>query len=126
MCNKKLVDCYLPVLYDLKEGEQTIFYNNRWKTCSRENASYYRVINLDSTLNPVGMVKDYYMDGTLQSEGKLTEFNFGNNINKDVADGIWNYYYSNGNLSKISLYENNVLIEHIECRDENGKEIKCN
>ena len=61
-----------------------------------EKAKYYRIVTLDSNLNPVGLVKDYYMNGTLQGQGNFKVLK--PNVNVEIMDGQVSYYYENGLL----------------------------
>jgi tetratricopeptide (TPR) repeat protein len=124
-CKNYKYDCDMPKNYTLNEGEQIIYYNKEWKACSKNKAKYYRVITLDENLQPSGIVKDYYINGNLHSEGKLLSFN-PNIFDFDKYDGIWQYYFKNGQQSYSLIYENGIA-NYINCRwNKKGELINCN
>jgi hypothetical protein len=80
----------------------TIFYNKAWQFCERPIAAYYRVgtLSIDSFWFYSGKVKDYTVNNTLVMEG---EYSPGGDKN-----GLFNFYYPNGNLQASGHYKNNV------------------
>ncbi len=100
---------------------ETIYYNNNWKECKKDSASYYRhYYKKDGKW----VVKDYYITNTLQMTGtyiddsmtikdgafvyyyeegqKSSEGNFVNN----KAEGLWTSWYKNGQTDGIGVYAN--------------------
>ncbi len=78
-------------------GVWTILFNEDWKEPQKgDSVKYYRIITfLDG--NPDGMVRDYYLSGKIQMEGKLRS------VDPTVFDdGQCSWYYENGNI-KISV-----------------------
>lgn len=84
-----------------KVGEWTILYNEKWKeTTNKDSIKYYRKINYVKG-KPFGYVKDYFLSGKIQMEGKLKS------IDPDVhGDGICIWYYEVGKLSSQGEYKN--------------------
>ena len=113
----------MPKNYTLKEGEQIIYYNKERKACSKNKAKYCRVITLDENLQPSGIVKDYYINGNLYSEGKLISFN-PNIVGFDKYDGIWKFYFKNGQKSYSLIYKNGIA-NYKECWNKKGELINC-
>ena len=104
-------------------GTNKLFYDINWNLCEKENAKYFRVVTLDSNLNPVGLVKDYYMDGSLQGQGNFKVLK--PNVNVEIYDGEMKYYYENGLLKKRVYYINGKFDHNIECRNYKGEIIAC-
>lgn len=104
-------------------GTNKLFYDKNWKLCEKENAKYFRIVTLDSNLNPVGLVKDYYMNGTLQFQGNFKVFK--PNINLEIMDGKVSWYYENGLLQRTAFYINGKFNRNIECRNDKGEIIAC-
>ena len=97
------------------QDKRTDYFNIEWKKCSKELAVYYRKVYQDSS--KMWIVKDYYMNGVLQMEGKFSDrklktqqgtavyYHFNGRIsstgqfldNKKI--GFWKDYFSNGNLT---------------------------
>ncbi len=81
-------------------SSDTVYFNKDWKQSKRENASYYRLLNID-TARILYNVKDYFLTGQLQMEGAYRS------INPDVEVGDFSYWYTNGE-------------KHIECHFDHG------
>ena len=83
----------------IKDGTETTYSNAGWRTCSKEEAKYYRVVNyVDGKLS--GPVKDYYISGQLQMEGTYT----GYWAEPGYGNGPFIYYYENGQKSMEVAY----------------------
>jgi antitoxin component YwqK of YwqJK toxin-antitoxin module len=80
-----------------------IYYHKDWKPCKKEKAIYYREIYYQSDRKPVSIVKDYYMNGILQWEGKLIS------ENPDVCDSICNWYDDKGRLLEQRSFKSGQL-----------------
>ncbi|MFO7658486.1 MAG: TonB family protein [Bacteroidales bacterium] len=118
-------------------GTDTIFFDENWQNSTHENASYYRLLDVD-TVKILFLVKDYYRTGKLQMDGayrsinpdiRVGEFNYWYengqkhiqcNFNEDILDGYYREWYKNGKLKNEKFFKNS-LIEGIESDwDENG------
>ena len=54
------------------QKQEKIYYDKEWQvTQSPAKAEYYRLITFDTNGKPLGIVKDYYITGELQWEGKM-------------------------------------------------------
>lgn len=96
-------------LADSIENDYTkIFYDENWKTCSSARAKYYRLVNLDPNGKPTGMVRDYYMSGQIQWEGRITHLDPTDN-SLDIIDGTCKWFFQNGNVSEKSYYKDGLL-----------------
>ncbi|MBS2211675.1 TonB family protein [Carboxylicivirga mesophila] len=76
-----------------------LFYNNEWELTIPAYASYYRLAKIANSLRIEGAYQDYRMDGTLYATGHL---NYGN------KDGVFQFYYPNGQLKSEYLFENDM------------------
>ena len=86
---------------------QTIeYYDADWNRIdSKKGAAYYREVNYDENDNPLGFVKDYYITGELQFEGKIIA------INPDVLDGKCTWYYKDGKKRQEATFRKGIMIE---------------
>lgn len=83
----------------VKHGFCTTYMNRGFKSVrTYESAKYYREANYKNG-KPVGVVKDYFLNGMLQFEGEmLSEF-------PSVYDGVIKIYGKNGKLKNIRDYD---------------------
>ncbi len=107
------------------------FFNTEWKQCDSSTAAYYRMITYDDKGAPVGMVRDYFISGELQWEGRFSFFDKYDSYNsKHQGECTW--YHKNGKKQSASYYQNGVLSGHsmgwyengtrsFECTYKNGK-----
>lgn len=115
------------------------FFTEDGSTSPKTCASFYRIAQLDRHYFMfIGRVKDYYLDSTLFFEGfinrygfyhgytrtyypngKLKETGFYNNGKKE---GIWNYYYKNGNPRKVIEFGKDS-IRLLEFYSKKGKQM---
>lgn len=81
-----------------QEITDTIYFNKRWQICEKPIAAYYRIgmLVIDSFWYYKGNIKDYTVEGQLVMEG---------NYSKDgYKNGLFNFYYPNGNLKVSGNY----------------------
>lgn len=93
---------------------QTIYYDSLWKTIpSREGAFYYREMD-----NKAGdfCVQDFYITGQVQMKGCYSDFNY------LIKEGLFTYYYENGQKSSEGTYKNNAKTNDWRYWGENGIE----
>src|SRR5688572_2292885 len=79
------------------------FFNEDWKQCDSAVASYYRLITYDEKGSPIGTVRDYFISGELQWEGRysfLDKYDYDNS--KHDGECIW--YYKNGKKQTATFY----------------------
>ncbi len=96
------------------QNNDTIFYDNDWEKCIKENASYYRTIQKDSLF----IIKDFYMDGQLQMEGTYKD------MDPEIKHGVFTYYNQNGKISKREYYKVGNTSGYTEYYDLEGKFLK--
>ncbi len=80
----------------------TIFYNKKWDPTSKEDAMYYRLITFDGKSDY--LVKDYFMNGTLQMEAHCKS------INPEIKQGACTYYHPNGKRKAVGNYSNDKAV----------------
>lgn len=82
----------------------TIYYDNQWKgTEYPEFASFYRITLNSADTTVASKYRDYYIDGTLQSEGAFISIDK-NDDSKSVFDGRCIIYYQNGKVKNVINY----------------------
>lgn len=87
----------------LGQKQEKIYYDKEWQVVqSPSKAEYYRLITFDANGKPVGIVKDYYLTGELQWEGKMLFVDKYDNT-KDRSDGRCIWYHKNGKKSRESV-----------------------
>ena len=120
--------------YPLNE-EVKIYYDKSWKPVKiKDSASYYRLITFKEKNIPKGVIKDYYINGVLQSKfyanyvginkqeidsvvnnGPSYYYNSSGiknierNFFNDIKVGIENYFYETGEIKSISNYEDGLI-----------------
>ncbi len=98
-------------------SQDKIYFDKDWKETTLQNAEYYRITKKDSISNKY-YFKDYYITGQIQMEGQCLS------INPEVKDGIFIWYYKNGNKKNESEYKNGSFFKAIKEWNEEGKEIE--
>lgn len=106
-----------PVFCQAKQD--TIFFDINWKATSRNNAEFFRIIEKDTVTEKL-KVKDYYISGQIQMDGQYISFEQG------TKDGIFTYWYRNGNKQAEIEYKEGLFVKNIHWWDENGNEIEVN
>jgi len=87
----------------LAQDKTIIYFDQDWKPCSKEKASYYREIYYQYERKPTSIVKDYYKNGKLQWEGKLIS------ENPDVLDSICTWYDNKGRVTEQRTFKSGQL-----------------
>ena len=87
--------------FDFLPDEDTLYFDENWEECDSLAASYYRPTNVQNKENPSGYIRDYYMNGQLQMEGRFIKGN---------KSGPFRYYHNNGQLSSAGSYQDNRKI----------------
>lgn len=94
------------VLMAQKQSKE--FFNADWKQCDSAVASYYRLVTYDDKGSPIGLVRDYFISGELQWEGKFSFLDKYDSYNsKHEGECIW--FYKNGKKQTASYYNNGIL-----------------
>jgi TonB family protein len=81
----------------------TMYFNNSWEQCTKEEARYYRTINMDLSGDFMFHVTDYYLSGQVQMTGTYRS------IRPDDREGIFTWYYPDGQKQEECQYKNNML-----------------
>lgn len=134
--------CYI---YTFGQLQEKLFYDNDWNGCVENKASYYRLVTYNSEGNPIGIVRDYYITGEIQSEGEAILIGKGKDSDSRWKNKLKIYYksgkisgernynefgfpegidiswYENGNKELEAFYKNGKLTRHTEYY-ESGKE----
>jgi TonB family protein len=93
----------------------TMYFNNSWEQSTREEARYYRIINMDPSVDFMFHVWDYYLSGQVQMTGTYRS------IRPDDREGIFTWYFPNGNKQQECTYRNNQLHGLYQEWFENGQ-----
>jgi len=116
------------VMYDIKgdtvvaglmrngrcHGEWFFSFDEDWEhPKDYDSAAYFRIANFQNGVI-LGTVKDYYLDQSLQWEGKLIS------MYPDVIDGPCIYYYPNGNKLEEGSYNRGTKIGEWKIYNEDG------
>lgn len=96
---------FASVVYAQKQVKE--FFNEDWKQCDSVVASYYRMITYDEKGSPVGLVRDYYISGEIQWEGRFSFLDKYDSYNSR-HDGECIWYYKNGKRQTSTTYQNGV------------------
>ncbi len=88
----------------LSSGQVIEYFGEGFKrVTNKSEAEYYRVITYDENGRPVGKVKDYYITGEIQWEGKISYVDK-NDDSKDIYEGLSTAYYKNGQIEEKGTY----------------------
>ncbi len=89
----------------------TIYFNKKWKECSKSKMYYQRVSEVKDS---ICLLRDYYKNGNLQFEGTFvfdtSNFSYrtflrDSKVRMFTRIGEHHNYYDNGNLKKIVIYD---------------------
>lgn len=94
--------------YSPKIGQQVReYFDESWNRCNPKQASYYRLITYSAPNKPIGVVKDYYISGELQSEQYPIFIDY-DDEGKTFLEGIQKFYHKNGNVAGLTYFYNNL------------------
>lgn len=117
-----VIFCNLSVLACAQQ--EIIYFNEEWqRVYSPENAKYYRILTIDGYNKPVGTVKDYYISGELQWQGRLSSYDPYNDASAK-REGLCTWYYKNGQPSQESYYSNGKENGKLVLWDEYGNKTR--
>ena len=88
---KLLIVLFLGISTVAFAQKDTLYFDADWDVVSKEYAEFYRPLPLEKS-GKFWLIKDYYMDGTLQFIGHTID------ENKDVLHGDVIWYYRNGKI----------------------------
>lgn len=83
-------------------AQDTSYFNQKWKVCEKEEASYYRITQKAS--DNLYQINDYYLNGQIQYQG-----NSSTESEPFQLEGKVTYYFENGVISQEANYQNNLL-----------------
>jgi antitoxin component YwqK of YwqJK toxin-antitoxin module len=86
---------FQPYQKALESVTKKIYYDEDWRVTTANYAAYYRLVTLDETGKPKGLVTDYYISGEKQWQGYVTYMDPEDN-NFDVTEGLCTWFYKNG------------------------------
>ncbi len=104
------------VIYNLSFSQDTIYFDKNWEKTKQRKAKYYRVVEQNTTNNNI-LVKDYFISGEIQMTGTYKTYAL-----KD-KDGIFTWYYKNGNIKNVSEYKDGTHIATKKEWNNKGNEI---
>jgi TonB family protein len=81
----------------------TMYFDRNWEQTSKDESYYYRIISVDPSGEFRFYVEDYYPDGQIQMTGTYKS------IRPDNKDGVFIYYYEDGNIQMKCEYQDNQL-----------------
>jgi TonB family protein len=81
----------------------TMYFDNSWAQCKKEDAKYYRIIKMDLNGDFLFHVTDYYLSGNEQMTGTYKS------IRPDDREGVFTWYYPDGRKQQECEYKNNLL-----------------
>jgi len=119
---QRLIILTLGLFFSLSTfGQEKIYYDSEWKGCSKNTAEFYRICSFDSSLKPIGEVRDYFITGELQGIAenaiKIDKYDDANSIFKGRLIG----YYKNGNKRFEHQFSNIGKLLSAKEYHENGK-----
>ena len=97
-------------------NDKVVFYNADWEECSKDSASYYRIIKDYNVRQETYKVKDYYITGELQMEGDFLD------PDVNLKEGRFRWFYKNGNQKEEAYYQKDRRRRDYRTWYENGKE----
>ena len=125
--------------------EVTEYFDDNWKRCKKNEASYYRKITYSKPNMPSGEIKEFYISGNILSKYFASYINYNDelltfygpgpiklfyengylkiehNYNcKGLFEGLYKAYHENGILKKKCYYINNITSGNRLDYDEKG------
>ena len=98
----------------------TEYFDQDFKRCEMANASYFRIITYSAENVPIGTIKDYYIDGTLQNEYKAVYVDYSDE-DKNFYEGDMVFYYNTGIVEKKLSYYHNLVHGKVLHYYDNGR-----
>jgi hypothetical protein len=103
------------------QSQKIIYFDRDWKVTNKINAEFYRVISFDEDGNQPGKIRDYYISGAIQWEGRFLSKNFEcSDAETCQFEGICTFYYLNGRKNSEGYYSNGKLVGAETNWDEKG------
>jgi len=98
----------------------TEYFDQDFKRCEMANASYFRIITYSAENMPIGTIKDYYIDGSIQNEYKAVYIDYSDE-DKNFYEGDVVFYYNTGVVEKKLSYYHNLVHGKVFQYYDNGK-----
>ncbi len=118
MMNKFLTLIFVfTTLFSFSQNMETLYFDANWKTTTKENASFYRIMPLKK-LGDLILVEDFYINKKPQFQG----YSFQENENNYVGDVIW--FDENGFDSSFYQYYNFSAVSNLVYYYPNGKKLR--
>ncbi len=118
---------YNPLIGDI----QNEYFDDKWKRCRQDSASYIREVTYSQKNIPSGIVRIYYISGNLHSEFSAKYLDYYDNTNnfydgknltfnedgklieekhyqENKKHGVFKNFNSNGEITFVTNYENNM------------------
>ena len=86
----------------------TEYFDQEWNRCKQKDASYYRLVTYEAPNKPKGVIKDFYINGQLQSEFTAVYLDY-DDEGKNFHEGEATWYHKNGQVEQKRYYMNNKL-----------------
>lgn len=86
----------------------TEYFDRNWNRCEKKSAAFYRLVTYAATNKPVGVVRDYYITGELQSEFYAVYLDY-EDEGKNFHEGEATWYFKNGQVEQKRYYMNNRI-----------------
>jgi S1-C subfamily serine protease/antitoxin component YwqK of YwqJK toxin-antitoxin module len=86
----------------------TEYFDAKWNRCKQKDASYYRLVTYELDNKPIGVVKDYYINGELQSEFTAVYLDY-DDEGKNFHEGEATWYQKSGRIEQKRYYYNNKI-----------------
>ena len=97
------------------QSQGVIYFDEEWNiTKDKKKASFYRETTQQGDYY---LIKDYYINGTLQMEGKASD----KTPNQEVFDGKVIWYYPDGKVSMVSHFSKGVQVGEHKSYQEDGR-----
>ena len=93
----------------------TVYFNNSWEQSTKEEARYYRIINMDMAGDFMFHVTDYYLSGQVQMTGTYRS------IRPDDREDTFTWFFPDGQKQEECQYKNNQLHGLYQEWYENGQ-----
>lgn len=111
-----LILCFVGIVHlECQVLTDTMYFNNSWEQSTREEARYYRIINMDPSGDLMFYVTDYYLSGQVQMTGTYRS------IRPDHREGTFTWFTSDGQKQQECNYKNNQLHGLYQEWFENGQ-----
>lgn len=118
--NILIVVLMLSSLHNVKgqaSGDKLLYYDKNWKECSKDSASYYRIIENYYSKRKVYEVTDYFITGEKQMEGKYID------PDTEIKKGTFTWYYRNGNKKSEINYDRTPIGKYYKWYEDGSPKV---